>query len=154
MAVSGGQFGLLNASARLAKAGKRWRQSISLEHRRSDGYQANSAFDMLNMFYKARLDFQHSSAGIIAGFNDKNFDAGAFYSSLFPNEWEHTKTAFAAASWNRTQRSWKFSPTLSYRRHFDDFVLDNARPDWYRNIHTSQSIVCLLYTSPSPRDPH
>jgi iron complex outermembrane receptor protein len=26
-------------------------------------------------------------------------------------------------------------PRLSTRQHFDDFILDNARPEWYRNKH-------------------
>ena len=139
--MSGGQFGFMNTAARMSKSGDNWQHSISFENRRSDGYMPNSAFDMLNLFYKLSVEFKRSSAQFMAGFNDKQFDAGAFYSSLFPNEWEHTKTAFLSASWNRAGRAWKFSPVLSYRRHFDDFILDNNRPDWYRNIHTTHSFA-------------
>ncbi len=142
--LSAGSFGYYRAAAALAGGASRFSFRLSGEKKRSDGYAPATDFDQSNLFLKTAADFGTWSFRWSAGYNDKAFGANAFYSSLFPNEWEHTRTLLSTVAVDLKQPRWTFTPRLLLRRHDDDFMLDRARPDFYRNTHVNRTIQAEL----------
>jgi iron complex outermembrane receptor protein len=66
---------------------------------------------------------------------DKKFGANGFYSERFPDQWEHTRTAFVALSGKANRSGMSLDARILWRRHEDEFLLDRTRPEWYRNRH-------------------
>ncbi|MDZ7347011.1 MAG: TonB-dependent receptor, partial [candidate division KSB1 bacterium] len=138
--LSGGQAGFYGVAASAGFTSSRHQTRFSFERRHSDGYAPRTAYDLTTLFLRSRLSLPFAALDLYAGVNDKAFDANAFYSSLYPDEWEHTRAWLGAGRLTWRKKNVQLSPLLAYRRHFDDFVLDKARPDWYRNRHTNHTL--------------
>ena len=114
-------------------ATKKTSHFLSLSGKNSTGYTANTDAKVLKGFYSGSY---YATFGIFAlqmGYADKAFGANSFYSSKYPNEFEHTKTAFSSLQFSSAGKV-KITPQLYWRRHHDRFELfrDNA-PAWYKN---------------------
>ncbi|MCP4570893.1 MAG: TonB-dependent receptor [bacterium] len=74
---------------------------------------------------------------IFAGYADRQFGAPDFYAPT--PSWEHTRTFFTAARWNRRVREgFNLEPRVAFRRHQDQFVLFRDDPDRYTNDHVTR----------------
>jgi len=151
LSLTGGQNSLFGASLAGAYSIGSLNSFISFSKDKSDGYRSNTNFDILNFFYNSSYSFSSGSVFLTAGYNDKKFGANNFYSDKYPNQWEHTTTRIAALSAKFDLDYINLSPKLYWRRNDDDYILDNSRPDWYRNIHKTNSFGGELqadFTSP------
>ncbi|MFQ6040205.1 MAG: TonB-dependent receptor plug domain-containing protein [Candidatus Poribacteria bacterium] len=108
---------------------------LSLSRMRSTGYRKDTDFDTLDILYSSVISIDSGVFSVSIGHNDKEFGADSFYSTIYPNEWEHIKATFLRFSSSLKWRRVAFSPKLYWRRHEDDFVLDRDRPGWFRNQH-------------------
>ncbi len=106
---------------------------ISISGKRSDGYRHNTDFDIWNVFFKSSARYIKTKGDISLGYNDKDFGASYFYSDVYPNQREHTKTAFLNLGFGFE----KINTKIFWRRHKDDFILDYENPGFYRNYHTT-----------------
>jgi len=106
---------------------------LSISGKRSDGYRHNTDFDIWNIFFKSSIENMKARGDISLGYNDKDFGAGYFYSDIYPNEREHTKTAFLKGSLDFAKTNMSFY----WKRHKDDYILDYEDPSYYRNDHTT-----------------
>ena len=91
---------------------------ISLSKKKSNGYRHNTNFDMLNFSYNSILNFGSNSLSFLFGYNDKEFGANGFYTTLFPNQWEHTTTKIAAASGKFGVETFSIEPKISMVNEF------------------------------------
>jgi len=112
---------------------------ISISQKHSGGYTEATNFDITKVRYASNLILNSFETGISASYQDKEFGANRFYSDNFPDEWEHTKTLFLGAKALKHLDNTDISLGLNWRNHHDDFILDKARPDWYRNKHETNS---------------
>lgn len=116
---------------------------ISISGKRSDGYRHNTDFDIWNVFFKSSARYMKTKGDISLGYNDKDFGASYFYSDIYPNQREHTKTAFLKGSIGFEKTNMSFY----WKRHKDDYVLDYENPSFYRNFHTTYSYGLTLQSS-------
>jgi iron complex outermembrane receptor protein len=106
-----------------------------VSRKKSDGYTHNTDFETINFSWGSSLNFGRNDINLLFGYNDKEFGANRFYSSLFPNQWEHTTTKFLSLSSNLEIDNISINPKAYWRRHDDDYILDYLRPSFYENIH-------------------
>lgn len=108
---------------------------ISIYRSKSNGYIHNTDFDNIDFSYQSTLNIKLGSINLLFGYNDKEFGANSFYSSLFPNQWEHTTTKFLNLSSDLSFDQFSISPKAYWRRNDDEFLLDYTDPSFYQNIH-------------------
>jgi len=142
----GGRGSLDLASADGGATGAR----LSVEGFHTDGHDlelddgsvvtgANDA-DVWTGTVRLRHEKADDELDVFAGYGDRRFGAPDFYAP-YPS-WEHTRTFFTAARWNRRLREGlNLEPRLSFRRHQDEFVLFRDDPDVYTNHHVTRRVA-------------
>ncbi|MCK5087288.1 MAG: TonB-dependent receptor plug domain-containing protein, partial [Melioribacteraceae bacterium] len=109
--------------------------NISFEKNRSDGYRANTEYDITNFSYVGSISGTNSVFDVFVGYSEKDFGANSFYSQRFPLQAEHTITKFLKASAEVGNNKLNFSADAYWRRNDDEFVLDKTNPAFYKNNH-------------------
>jgi iron complex outermembrane receptor protein len=72
-------------------------------------------------------------------FAGRNFGADGFYSP-YPS-FERTRTLTSSLAWRDASASrFALEPSLTLRRHHDDFILKRDDPSFYRNLHTTTQL--------------
>ena len=83
------------------------------------------------------------SVEVMVAAGARDFGAHAFYSRRFPDQRESTEgelvTVRAAAALGASGPELELRGRIS--SHRDDFVLDRARPEWYRNRHRTEGAL-------------
>ncbi|HPC84052.1 MAG TPA: TonB-dependent receptor [Thermoanaerobaculaceae bacterium] len=134
--LGGGQHGLWEGGAALPLGRGAWAAASRVTH---DGYRRGTELDAT----RATLGWSGTAAGwtlrTTLGAEDKAFGAWGYYSSRYPDEWEQTDTALWTFAASRRLGSTGLAVRAGARQHRDLFVLDRARPEWYRNRHRSRS---------------
>ena len=137
--LMGGDFGLysLGASASFNKKG--FKNFLSVQKGASDGYIANTDFDVLNLFYHGQVKLNNDKLALQIGQTNKSFGANSFYTKAYPNQFEETRTKFASLSFE-TGSKIKVRPNVYWRRHHDRFELFRDKvgaASWYvgHNYH-------------------
>lgn len=139
--LTGGENGLFGASLFNSHSIGNYTASLSFSKDKSDGYRHNTGYDIISLMYNSAISLGKGQIGFIAGYNDKKFGANNFYSDKYPNQWEHTTTRLAAVTGNFDLGLLILTPKFYWRGNDDDYVLDNTRPDWYRNRHKTNSFT-------------
>ena len=139
-----GQYGLVGGGMVIGAEHGKVSDRLSLSTSRSDGYTPYTEFEQVNVLNRSGFKWEGGKLDLQAGYNRKNFGANSFYSTAFPDEHETTETLRVSAAIDQVSGAFSFSPRLSWKQHKDDFILDNSRPEWYRNRHTSQKFVMQL----------
>ncbi|MCP4580428.1 MAG: TonB-dependent receptor [candidate division Zixibacteria bacterium] len=110
---------------------------LSISRKKSGGYTEATDFEIMTAHYGSSIHTYAGDINLSLGYIDKKFGANRFYSDAFPNEREHTETMMLNIGMRKEFDSMALSSKVYSRRHKDDFILDNDRPDWYRNKHTT-----------------
>lgn len=137
MDVSAGQHQLADVNVAGNFNNKNWNQFIAFNRMSSDGYIENTDFKVWNAFYQARLNTNPGALDFQAGRTNKAFGANSFYTAVYPNQFEATKTTFASLKFE-TGKKIHVIPSIYWRRHQDRFVLFRSQPaSWYKghNYH-------------------
>ena len=108
---------------------------ISLSKQKSDGYIHNTNFDITDFTYGSSITSGGNNLNLLFGYNDKKFGANSFYSTLFPNQWEHTTTKLLNLNGNFGTQSFLVSPKVYWRHNDDNYILDYTNPSFYENNH-------------------
>ncbi|MFH2137906.1 MAG: TonB-dependent receptor [Candidatus Omnitrophota bacterium] len=109
----------------------------SLGRASSGGYRHNTGFESLQFSQSAFWKSGYGDVDFTLGVLDKEFGANGFYSEFFPEQFEQTKTLFSSMGIKSQAGDLQFNPKVYVRRHKDRFLLDQTRPNWYENRHTS-----------------
>ncbi len=139
LGAAAGDHGLLEGSARLAAPTGPVAHRVALEARRSDGYRHNTDFETQTASWTAEAGAGPWRAALAAGWNRKDFGANGFYSERYPEQREATETTLLRGSLTWTGEALVVTPAVSWRRHDDDYVLDDTvhGPGRYENHHTT-----------------
>lgn len=123
--------GVLSASFLLGNLGNQ----ISVSKKKSDGYRHNTDFYIINVSYGSSFESDLGSVNLFFGYNDKEFGANSFYSTAFPNQWEHTTTKLVSVSIKTGSENLSVSSSGYWRSNDDEFLLNYENPSFYRNTH-------------------
>jgi iron complex outermembrane receptor protein len=146
-----GSFGRQHASLSLEKANTRWQSSASISAQKSDGYRANTDYTHVSAYVQTAYTDVHAGLfQVQAGYQQKAFGANSFYSLAYPNQFERTKTLFAAFDWKKRLGTALLSAQIGERVHHDRFELFrdfHQAPGWYtgHNYHLNNSTQADLH---------
>lgn len=133
--VMGGDYGLYNVGISGTIVNDIFKSFVAANKSATDGYIANTDFDIYNLYYQGQLDLEKEHLGFQIGYTDKSFGANSFYTPKYPNQGEQTKTTFASLSLaSKTKNPIKSS--VYWRRHQDRFELYRGykgAASWYTN---------------------
>ncbi|MDR1878890.1 MAG: TonB-dependent receptor, partial [Bacteroidales bacterium] len=79
---------------------------------------------------------------IQGGYQEKKFGANSFYSAVYKEQYEHTRTFFTSGKYEQTINQFKIRSAVYFRKHFDRFELfRNEAPAWYVGHNYHQTTV-------------
>ena len=145
--TEGGQNGYYDGSVYGAYSAGRWNNHIALSKKQSDGYIHNTGFDIVNFSYGTSLNTNLGALNLFFGYNDKKFGANSFYTTAFPNQWEHTTTKLLSLSGDLGGSNIIISPKVYWRRNDDNYLLNYTEPSFYHNIHQTNMYGAQLQAS-------
>lgn len=137
--LTGGSFGFLNGGLSVHVPYVESDNMLSISKTKSDGYMHNTNFDITTFYYKTNVPFNEGSAKVIVGYTEKSFGANGFYTTLFPNQWEQTKTLLVSSSADYSFGQIKLTPKVFWRNNKDHYLLDYTNPSFYLNDHQTNS---------------
>ncbi len=136
--TSAGSYGYLSNVVSGNYADGKFNVFGSVSHKKSDGYIENTDFNIANAYVQSGLKTRNAGDfGIQLAYQQKSFGANSFYSTTYPNQFEHTKTMFSALDWNLKSGNWNFSSQIYWRQHHDRFEL-------FRNFEGAEAFPWYL----------
>lgn len=120
--------------------------SLSAGYNSSEGYIANSDYDIYNLFWQTRYQIDEvNKLDLNLGLNDKKYGANTFYSAVYPEQYEHTRS-YAGSIKGEFGTRLKVIPILYWNRHHDQFDLVRGT-DFGRNFHRNDTYGAnLIFT--------
>lgn len=118
---------------------------LSAGYNSSSGYTHASDYKIFNSLWQSHfLLEQQAKIDLQLGLNDKKYGASTFYSGAYPDQYDDTRSLFAAIKGEMGNKL-KFIPQLYWNRHWDAFQLyrDGTPniPDWYKGTNHHRSDV-------------
>ncbi|MBL7952844.1 MAG: TonB-dependent receptor [Flavobacteriales bacterium] len=129
--LDGGEFGSWRARAMQEWVHKGMGMRLTAFHGKSDGAVPNSDHAQSGAHLSVGKQWQHLELRGQAGLSDKRFGAQNFYSSLYPDQQEYTRTLLAAVELKHRGR-WSWSIRGYFRQHNDRFELFREGDGHYR----------------------
>lgn len=118
----------------ISYAGKKNTHYLNLFYETSQGYTANTDYNIMKGFYSGSIRLKAGSVKFQTGYVDKSFGANKFYSLKYPEQFEKTKSLLTSLQFvSRGKVKWM--PLVYWKRFHDRFELfryDNT-PPWYKN---------------------
>jgi iron complex outermembrane receptor protein len=107
---------------------------LSLERNVSDGFMADRDFDLFSVCQKMVFPLGKTQVETLLSHSEKDFGAYDFYTPgmNFPSR-ETTRATFLNLRLTRNIGENTLRQELYYRSHFDRFILDYTRPEFYAN---------------------
>ena len=138
--ISGGEYSTKIGSFSFQNRKDNISNLFSINRKESNGFQYDTDFKILTVSSHHIYDFSSGNIQIDLGYNEKEFGAYDFYTPArgYPSK-EWTKTEFVGVGAELTYDEFTLLPKIYWRRHFDKFMLDKTRPDWYVNHHKTDT---------------
>ncbi len=144
--TEGGQNGYYRAGLGVQLPVDDFSNTLSISKSKSDGYRHNTDFDNLTVSAKSGYTYSSGNAAVSFGYTDKKFGANSFYSSLYPDQWEHLKTFLLAGSVSYNIKNFRFIPKFSWRQNVDHYMLNYADAFHSVNDHLTNAYNGELQT--------
>jgi iron complex outermembrane receptor protein len=120
--VEGGMHQLFGGEARGSLKTKHSSHSLSAGYNSSEGYIANSNYQIFNALWQSRFQKDDAKIDIQLGINDKAYGANTFYSPKYAEQFDDTRSVFGAIK-GEAGNKLKFIPQLYWNRHYDHYQL-------------------------------
>lgn len=131
--LSGGSFGYFDGSLSGTFETGKLNHMVAFSRKQSDGYIDNTDFENNTFYYSNSLNNEKGELNFQTGYSEKGFGANSFYTPVYPNQYEKTKTLFTSLRWE-SKGKFHFTPVVYYRRNQDRFELFRDNPaSWYTN---------------------
>lgn len=136
--IQGGMHNLKGVEIRSTAKKGIANHSFSAGYNSSDGYIANSDYDIYNLLWQSRLQFrENSKIDLQLGYNDKRYGANTFYTAAYPEQYEQTSTYMGTIK-GEFGSVLKIVPILYWNRHHDQFDLVR-NTTFGRNFHRNDT---------------
>lgn len=139
-AFSYGQFGYYNANAAVHLPYGPVNTMMTLTSSASNGYTENTDFSASGLYLHSQMQLSRLNVDLMAGWNQKDFGANAFYTPRFPEQYEETGMMFTGLKIRSFQLNPGIEANLYWKRHKDHFVLFRSNPSAYENYHLSDVV--------------
>ena len=116
--------------------------NLSINQKESDGYIQGMDYNIRNFYYQINSTKNGIYKLLNAGYSEKEFGAFSFYTPVYPNQFEKTKTTFASLNLNK-KGSLGFNNNIYWRLHEDEFILFRDNPSLYQNFHKTYLSLSL-----------
>jgi iron complex outermembrane receptor protein len=136
-----GDYRSFFGNLRLFRNFGRLNTSLSIDYKKSDGFDYDRDFNVFNLLANSNLNLSTGKINFMLGYNRKNFGANNFYAPYPSKEWTETRFISVNSEIKKTKIK------LYFRSHYDKFMLDIRKPYWYLNEHTSYSYGFEGYSS-------
>lgn len=130
-----GDFGLYQGSISINQHSQNFQNFISASKSQSNGYIHNTNYDARNIYYHGKTILKQGNIGYQFGYITKEFGSNSFYTPVYPNQYEYTDTYLASISAETKIASVKITPTVYWRRNYDQYLLNYDDPKFYQNFH-------------------
>jgi len=131
-----GEHALFSEKFSYSLPGENFSHRVSLDHKISSGGRPNTDFEYSTASFYLNKDFGENSLDALFGYQEKDFGADSFYSNLFSEEEEHTRTLFIRTGLDGKMDNFGLKSNLFFRRHRDKFILRRNTPTSV-NYHTT-----------------
>ncbi|MDI6699239.1 MAG: TonB-dependent receptor [Candidatus Saccharicenans sp.] len=133
-------FGTSVVCGQLEFGRKEFSSLLAVEKNKSNGFMEDRDFDLFSAFHKISWQKEQKKLNLMLAGGRKEFGAYDFYTPGMglPSR-EKTETSFLAASYETTIHSARFRQVFYFRHHFDRFILDRKRPEYYTNETTNRT---------------
>ncbi|MFA8300859.1 MAG: TonB-dependent receptor plug domain-containing protein [Hyphomicrobiales bacterium] len=129
-----GQHDYYKASLSASVSSDKYKSFFSGSYKSSTGYAKNTDFKLGNLFYQGIYKIGKSSVEGQFGYTEKGFGANSFYTPVYPDQYEATKTIFSSLRYKQNLSGVKLNSAVYWRRHYDRFELFRENPSsWYKN---------------------
>ena len=133
--LSGGQYGFYKASLSGTAHTRNTIHHLAISRTASDGYMHNTDFENLNVFSQNKWNNRFIPVDLQLGYTQKDFGANSFYGPKYPDQYESLHTFFASLKGDVAAGRFRVSPSVYWRRNYDQYILNRNNPDMYRNFH-------------------
>jgi len=148
--LAGGDFGTVRSELACDAGTANAAVSVSAWGADSDGFMEGADYSLWGFWISSLADADGLRLRLSAGHVDKDFGAQDFYAA-YPSR-ERTATTVIDAAPEIRIGEWSLKALARFRGHDDTFVLIEDDPDFYRNDHTSESLLGrVVLSSPSTR---
>lgn len=123
--------------------------TLAASYSQSDGFQDGTDYETVSVWGSSVARFAGGTVRLSAGHTDKDFGAKDFYAT-YPSREMTEVTVVDVAPMLDIGSGWTAKAVARYRRHRDEFILIEDDPDYYRNLHRSESFTeRMTVTSPT-----
>ncbi|MDR0733478.1 MAG: TonB-dependent receptor [Dysgonamonadaceae bacterium] len=123
-----GMHNLFEVNAREAVKTGDAAHSLSAGYAADDGYTRNSDYQIIHALWQSNFSVNdHATVDVQCGLDDKQYGANTFYSAAYPDQYDETRSLFAALK-AATGTKLKVAPQLYWSRHFDHYQLIRNQP--------------------------
>lgn len=131
VSLSGGQYGYFSGYAGVNYSLGKVKNHTSASLSKSDGYITNTDFEIINANHSSSLATDFGDFNLNIGVLDKGMGANSFYTSTYPDQYEHIRTYFSSLGFTTGEKI-KYSQNVFWRRNYDRFELFREDNDWYK----------------------
>lgn len=134
--IAGGQHGFHKASLAATAHARHTTHHLAVSQMASDGYMRSTDFKNLNVFSQNKWNNSLVPLDLQLGYTQRAFGANSFYGPKYPDQFESLHTFFAALKGEANAGSkLSITPSVYWRRNYDQYILNRHNPDAYRNFH-------------------
>ncbi len=133
--VVGGQYGFYKAALAGTAHTRHTTHHLAISQTASDGYMHNTDFKNLSVFSQNKWNNSMVPLELQLGYTQKDFGANGFYGPKYPDQYESLHTFFAALKGEVKTGKFSITPSVYWRRNYDQYILNRNNPDAYRNFH-------------------
>ena len=124
-------FNTFNYGVTLNNSYKSWNTTLSVNHKKSDGYIYNTATASTQLFLLSQGKLGEAKLSFIYGFNDNAFGANSFYHWASKEQWENIKSQLSALKISFGERI-KNNAQIYWKRNYDKYIW---KPIYPANLH-------------------
>ncbi len=138
LSLKAGSFGTITSSVSAFLPGSDFRNRITIENSRSDGYRKDTEYLNNIVNFQSDLKLENSKLNLFAGYIMKDFGANEYYGKNW-DSFEEIDSYMAQIRGNHTFNSgFKLSATTYFKQHEDYFNLSVDDPSIYQVNHTTR----------------
>ena len=141
ISAEGGDYGSYGLGFNAQIGNEKFTNSLQANSASSEGYMFNTDYEIRNVFYQGKTEYQKRRCKSTGGFSEKEIRSQWFYaSSAATKQYEETQASIVSVAHQQTFGKLKLNSNVYWRRGQDMYLYDRWNPDFYRNMHIGNNV--------------